>query len=87
MRSVRGRPARHWTEIYDDLSPSGGAVVDSERRVTIDDILNTLRQHGLIDARKNRSVSSGSAIRSELTEAFWQQLGGNDVLARHPALS
>jgi hypothetical protein len=31
-------------------SPSGGAVVDSEARAAIDDILNTLRQHGLIAA-------------------------------------
>jgi hypothetical protein len=31
-------------------SPSGGTVVDSEARATIDDILNTLRQHGLIEA-------------------------------------
>lgn len=29
-------------------SPSDGTVVDSEARATIDDILNTLRQHGLI---------------------------------------
>jgi hypothetical protein len=29
-------------------SPSGGTVVDDEARATIDDILNTLRQHGLI---------------------------------------
>lgn len=31
-------------------SPSGGTVVDAEARTTIDDILNTLRQHGLIGA-------------------------------------
>ena len=31
-------------------SPSGGTAVDSEARATIGDILNTLRQHGLIAA-------------------------------------
>lgn len=30
--------------------PSGGTVVDAELRATIGDILNTLRQHGLIGA-------------------------------------
>jgi hypothetical protein len=29
-------------------APSGGAVEDAEARTAIDDILNTLRQHGLI---------------------------------------
>ena len=29
-------------------SPASGAVVDAEARSTIDAILNTLRQHGLI---------------------------------------
>lgn len=33
-------------------SPSDGTVVDSEARAAIDDILNTLRQHGLIEAQK-----------------------------------
>jgi len=31
-------------------SPSGGIVVDAESWAMIDDILNTLRQHGLIGA-------------------------------------
>jgi hypothetical protein len=30
-------------------SPSGGTTVDAEARATIDQILTTLRQHGLID--------------------------------------
>lgn len=33
-------------------SPSDGTVVDSEARAAIDDILNTLRQHGLIEVQK-----------------------------------
>jgi hypothetical protein len=31
-------------------SPSGGTVIDSEARSTIDAILGALRQHGLIDS-------------------------------------
>jgi hypothetical protein len=30
--------------------PSGGPVVDSEARVTIEAILGALREHGLIDS-------------------------------------
>ena len=31
-------------------SPAGGAVIDAEARAAIDAILNTLRQHGLIES-------------------------------------
>ena len=31
-------------------SPSGGAVVDTEARAALEAVLDTLRQHGLIDA-------------------------------------
>jgi hypothetical protein len=30
------------------LSPTGGSVIDSEARETIDEILSAMQQHGLI---------------------------------------
>jgi len=53
----------------------------------MDATLNTLRQHGPIDGGKKSVLSIGSGIRRKSTEAFWQQMEGNDVLARQPALS
>jgi len=55
--------------------------------IGIDATLNTLRQHGPIDGGKKSVLSIASGISRESTEAFWQQMEGNDVLARQPALS
>jgi hypothetical protein len=35
------------------VSPAGGTIVDSEARTSIDQILATLRQHGLIASQEN----------------------------------